>query len=111
MKLTPSSTARRSAFLALPASGGSPQTPSPVIRMAPNPSRLTVRSPPTSIVPASAALGLPLIQNLLGYDSSFPAPRWRTARGGPPAGRRRPQRASHGDRPRDAAGRAGGPAA
>src|SRR5579875_1132405 len=58
MKLTPSSTARRRVALACSRSGGSPQTPWPVIRMAPNPRRFTVRSPPTSMEPASAALGL-----------------------------------------------------
>src|ERR1700754_2814439 len=55
MKLTPSSTARRRTALASSRLGGSPQMPSPVIRMAPNPRRLTVRSPPMSIVPAAAA--------------------------------------------------------
>jgi hypothetical protein len=34
----------------------SPQMPLPVRRMAPKPSRLTVRSPPTSIVPAALAV-------------------------------------------------------
>ncbi len=53
MKLIPSSTTRRSTALATSRSGGSPQIPLPVMRMAPNPMRLTVRSPPTSIVPDS----------------------------------------------------------
>src|SRR5579871_802353 len=61
MKLTPSSTARRSAALARSRSGGGPQTPGPVIRIAPKPSRFTVRSPPTSILPAAAAVGLPFM--------------------------------------------------
>src|SRR6266487_6926576 len=56
MKLTPSSTARRSVALAWSASGGSPQMPSPVTRIAPNPIRATTRSPPISMVPAAAAL-------------------------------------------------------
>src|SRR5487761_1238727 len=64
MKLTPSSTARRSVALAFSRSGGSPQMPWPVIRIAPNPSRLTVMSPPTSMVPASAALGVPFMPYL-----------------------------------------------
>src|SRR5690348_11638162 len=46
MKLTPSSTARRKTLSAFSRSGGQPQIPSPVRRIAPNPSRLTVRSPP-----------------------------------------------------------------
>src|SRR4051812_18530337 len=55
MKLTPSSTARRRTRLASSRSLGSPRMYSPVIRIAPNPRRLTVKSPPTSIVPAAAA--------------------------------------------------------
>ena len=50
MKLTPSSTARRNVALASSRSGGSPQIPRPVMRIAPNPSRRTVRSPPRSSV-------------------------------------------------------------
>ncbi len=55
MKLTPSSIARRNTAFASSRSAGGPQMPSPVIRMAPKPRRLTVRSPPTSIVPAIPA--------------------------------------------------------
>ena len=58
MKLTPSSTARRSAARAGSRSGGSPQIPGPVTRIAPNPIRLTVRSPPMLTTPAAAALTL-----------------------------------------------------
>src|SRR5439155_15930169 len=50
MKLTPSSTARRKTFFAPSRSGGQPQIPSPVNRIAPNPSRLTKRSPPNKNV-------------------------------------------------------------
>jgi CheY-like chemotaxis protein len=50
MKLTPSSTARRKTFLAFSRSGGQPQISSPVNRIAPNPSRLTKRSPPNKNV-------------------------------------------------------------
>src|SRR5437016_683784 len=39
--------------------------PGPVIRMAPNPRRLTVRSPPTSMVPAAAAVGCAFTRYLL----------------------------------------------
>src|SRR5881397_1084062 len=46
MKLTPSSTARRKTFFAFSRSGGQPQIPSPVRRIAPKPRRLTNRSPP-----------------------------------------------------------------
>src|SRR4051812_26122414 len=41
MRLTPSSIARRSTCLATSRSGGSPQTPFPVMRIAPKPSRRT----------------------------------------------------------------------
>src|SRR6266496_554528 len=50
MKLTPSSTARRKTFFAFSRLGGQPQIPSPVNRIAPNPSRLTNRSPPNKNV-------------------------------------------------------------
>src|ERR1700709_1542358 len=56
MKLMPSSTTRRSVAMAWSRLGGSRQIPGPVIRMAPKPRRLTVRSPPTSMVPAAAAV-------------------------------------------------------
>jgi len=46
IKFTPSSMARRRTFFAFSRSGGQPQMPAPVMRMAPNPSRLTARSPP-----------------------------------------------------------------
>src|SRR5579862_658899 len=65
MKLMPSSTTRRSVAMAWSRLGGSPQIPGPVIRMAPNPSRLTVRSPPTSMVPAAAAVGCASTRYLL----------------------------------------------
>src|SRR3954453_10322744 len=57
MKFTPSSTARCSTRLHSSGSSGSPQTPSPVSRMAPKPSRWTVSSPPMSKLPAAAAIG------------------------------------------------------
>ena len=59
MKFTPSSTARRRTAIASSRSAGGPQIPGPVIRIAPKPSRLTVRSPPTSMVPAVAAFDIP----------------------------------------------------
>src|SRR6476646_7894594 len=46
IKFTPSSTARLRTLSAFSRSGGQPQMPSPVTRIAPKPSRLTVRSPP-----------------------------------------------------------------
>src|SRR4029453_2652099 len=55
MKLTPSSTARRKTFFAFSRSGGQPQIPSPVKRIAPKPSRLTKRSPPNSNVESLAS--------------------------------------------------------
>src|SRR5580693_5392479 len=78
MKLTPSSTTRRSVAMDWSRLGGSPQMPDPVIRMAPNPSRLTVRSPPTSMVPAAAAVGCSLTRYLLlvlTVSLSCPPPR------------------------------------
>src|SRR5438034_8584540 len=60
MKLIPSATARRNTRLHSSRSAGSPQIPSPVMRMAPNPKRLTGRSPPISMVPASAAVIVPV---------------------------------------------------
>src|SRR5215475_8477117 len=56
MNVMSSSTARLSAAFAVSRSGGSPQMPGPVIRIAPKPSRLTVRSPPTSMDPAFDAV-------------------------------------------------------
>src|SRR6266516_7491794 len=50
MKLTPSSSACRKTFFAFSRSGGQPQIPSPVRRIAPQPSRLTKRSPPNKNV-------------------------------------------------------------
>src|SRR5215467_7738349 len=55
MRFTPSSTARRSTACAFARSGGSPQMPWPVIRIAPKPIRRTTRSPPSVIEPAAAA--------------------------------------------------------
>jgi len=52
-----SAMACRRAVRARSGSGGSRQIPGPVIRMAPNPSRFTTRSPPTATVPAAFALG------------------------------------------------------
>src|SRR5258707_977656 len=46
IKLTPSSTARLRTFSAFCRSGGQPQMPSPVTRIAPKPRRLIVKSPP-----------------------------------------------------------------
>jgi hypothetical protein len=61
-----------------------PQMPWPVIRMAPKPSRLTVRSPPMPIVPAVVAVGCALMEdplsNLLLVCGCYqrPAPRTRS---------------------------------
>src|ERR1700676_2622970 len=55
MKFVPSSSARRSTARACLASRGSPQTSSPVTRIAPKPRRLTSRSPPINNRPAAAA--------------------------------------------------------
>src|ERR1700722_16255310 len=58
MKLTPSCAALWTTFSAAATSAGGPQTPGPVIRMAPKPRRFTFRSPPSVIWPAAAALGV-----------------------------------------------------
>src|SRR6266446_165829 len=60
MKLTPSSRARRKTFFAFSRSGGQPQIPSPVRRIAPKPSRLTNRSPPNKNV-SSLLLACPAV--------------------------------------------------
>src|SRR5215207_2760266 len=57
MRLMPSSRARLSTRRASSGSEGSPQMPSPVIRIAPKPMRFTSRSPPIENVPAAAAFG------------------------------------------------------
>src|SRR5262245_3387006 len=66
MKFTPSSTTRRNTALATSRSGGSPQMPGPVIRIAPKPMRCTVRSPPTSMVPEARAGAVSLLMRA-GY--------------------------------------------
>src|SRR5882757_5018831 len=55
MTLIPSSAARRKTLMASFRSLGGPQTPLPVILMAPKPRRLTGRSPPMANWPACAA--------------------------------------------------------
>src|SRR5580658_8498354 len=55
MKSTPSSSARRSTRRASSGSFGSPQIEAPVMRIAPKPSRFTLRSPPMVREPAAAA--------------------------------------------------------
>jgi hypothetical protein len=57
-EVTPSSTAQRSTARASFRSGGSPGCLGWLRRIAPKPRRLTVKSPRTSTVPASAAVGL-----------------------------------------------------
>src|SRR5882724_1730647 len=88
MKLMPSSTTRRSVAMAWSRLGGSPQMPRPVIRMAPNPSRLTVRSPPTSMVPAAAAVGCASTRYLLLVTVSLSRLPPRADAGGRRKGRR-----------------------
>src|SRR5713226_113279 len=65
MKLMPSSRTRRSTRLHSSRSAGSPQIPSPVMRIAPKPKRLTGRSPPMSMVPASAALMVVVVRSAM----------------------------------------------
>src|SRR6185312_3977745 len=61
MKFTPRRTARCNTLTAVATSGGSPQTPRPVMRMAPKPRRLTSRSAPRTSCPAAAAFMLAFI--------------------------------------------------
>src|SRR5438128_12143634 len=76
MKLTPSSTARRKTCFAFSRSGGQPQIPSPVRRIAPKPSRLTNRSPPSRNVLLLLMLMLPLASGIAAI--SFDKPSVRT---------------------------------
>src|SRR6266481_3097090 len=74
IKLTPSSIARRRTAIAAAGSLGGPQIPSPVIRMAPKPRRLTVSSPPSETFPPLAADRLvvfPFIFTLQKYLCTF----------------------------------------
>src|ERR1700745_3690393 len=113
MKLMPSSTTRRSVAMAWSRLGGAPQIPGPVTGMAPNPSRLTVRSPPTSMVPAAAAVGCASTRYLLlvTVSLSWLPPRagaggacegWGNTRGlrGSPRDAGEDQRAPRGERRR-----------
>src|SRR5216110_2778709 len=72
MKLTPNSTARRKTFFAFSRSGGQPQIPSPVNRIAPNPSRLTERSPPSRNVLLLLMLMLPLASGIAAISLGNP---------------------------------------
>jgi hypothetical protein len=55
IRFTPSSTTRRRRRLAASGSSGGPQMPSPVMRIAPKPTRLTSRSPPMVKVAVTAS--------------------------------------------------------
>src|SRR3954453_23011854 len=57
MRLTLRSTTRFNTFNAFSLSGGQPQMPSPVRRIAPKPSRFTGRSPPIFQTELAAAFG------------------------------------------------------
>src|ERR1700721_1083634 len=70
VNVAPSATTRGRVAVACSRLGGSPQIPEPVIRIAPKPRRLTVRSPPTSMVPAAAAVGCALTPYLLMLTGS-----------------------------------------
>src|SRR5206468_9049819 len=72
MKLTPSSTARRKTFFAFSRSGGQPQIPSPVRRIAPKPSRLTSISPPSKNVLLLLMLMLPLASGIAAISLGNP---------------------------------------
>src|SRR5215469_18183153 len=72
MKSTSSSMARRRTRRAPSGSLGSPQMPGPVSRIAPNPSRFRVRSPPSVMVPAAFA------EMVLIPDEATRPARWST---------------------------------
>src|SRR5450756_410852 len=61
MKFTPASTATRSAMTDRVRSGGGPQAPGPVMRIAPNPIRFTTRPPSLPIVTVPAAAAPPTV--------------------------------------------------
>ena len=103
MKLTPSSTARRTTRLASSRSFGSPQMPEPVIRMAPKPSRYTG--------PRSMISSVPLCWATVMSATTRRPPRAYSARAAPgpenarrpcaySAGRSSPAASSRGSRPR-----------
>src|SRR5262245_23473669 len=80
IKFTPSSTARLRTLSAFCRSAGQPQMPSPVTRIAPKPSRLTVRSPPKLNVGFVAmfddiAVSAPRITSCLPARSAAPPAR------------------------------------
>src|SRR6266496_6612309 len=79
MKLTPNSTARRKTFFAFSRSGGQPQIPSPVNRIAPKPSRLINRSPPSRNVLLLLMLMLPLASGIAAISLGNPPVRTPTA--------------------------------
>src|SRR6185312_524148 len=74
MKVTPSRAARCSTRTAFGTSGGSPHTPRPVMRIAPKPRRLTLRSSPRTSCPAAAAFRLLFIEHLQPPASKTHAP-------------------------------------
>src|SRR6266487_235757 len=72
IKFTPSSTARLRTLSAFCRSGGQPQTPSPVIRIAPKPSRFTARSAPNFQV-VFAAIFVVVVESAPKITSNSPA--------------------------------------
>src|SRR6478672_11441135 len=82
MKVTPSSTARRSTRIASSWSRGSPHTPGPGICMAPYPNRATGKSPPMANCPLARAgctarsltMTLPLVLSRLGFGDELVRP-------------------------------------
>ena len=65
IKFTPRSGSRFRTRFASSRSFGSPHTPSPVMRIAPKPSRCTVRSPPMEKVPLALAFGVVFVVLML----------------------------------------------
>src|SRR5215831_18749142 len=78
IRFAPSSTARRNTFNAFARSGGQPQIPSPVRRIAPNPSRLTDKSPP--ILKVELSLGDAAPKTVVALPAKSVAPVARVAR-------------------------------
>src|SRR5215471_18918044 len=84
MRVMPSSTARISTRLAPGRSSGSPHTPGPHRRMAPNPRRFTVVSPPR----VGADLNCSESEGVrLGYRRQMARARWKAGLGALPAGK------------------------
>src|SRR5487761_770308 len=96
IKVTPRRTARCNTRTAVATSGGSPQTPRPVTRIAPKPRRLTLRSAPSTMCPAAAAFMLAFMGTSALRASKSHAERDRIPRLDRRSAYRQPRRAGDG---------------